>query len=161
MNKSIAVAVVAILALMAMNVIADNLPTTNSKENTLQLGAFSISLTVKDITVSKDFYSKLGFEEVGGNMEQNWLVLRNGSTTIGLFQGMFDQNLMTFNPGWSATAEPLDAFEDIRDVQQTLKERGVELATEADPAESGPASFMLVDPDGNQILVDQHVPKAP
>lgn len=127
------------------------------KESTLQLGAFSTSLNVRNIRVSKEFYEKLGFKEVGGDIEQSWLILRNGTTTIGLFQGMFEQNIMTFNPGWGDNAEQLQTFDDVREIQSELKQHGVELITEADGA--GPASFTLADPDGNQILVDQHVPK--
>ncbi len=123
----------------------------------MKLGAFSISLTVKDIEVSRVFYSKLGFEQVAGDQAQNWLILRNGSTTIGLFQGMFEKNSLTFNPGWDAEARPLPSFDDVRDLQKQLKADGVEFQTEADETTTGPASFVLVDPDGNPILVDQHV----
>ena len=122
----------------------------------MDIGAFSISLVVKDIKTSKDFYQKLGFEEVGGDISQNWLILRNGDHTIGLFQGMFDKNLMTFNPGWDKNATNLDTFTDIRQLQRCLKEQGLEFASEADENSKGPASFMLIDPDGNTILVDQH-----
>ena len=123
----------------------------------MHLGAFSISLAVKDIEVSREFYAKLGFEEVGGDIAQNWLILRNGDHTIGLFQGMFEGNLMTFNPGWDKHANPLESFTDIRVLQQQLKEQGVAFVMQADETTSGPASFMLTDPDGNSILVDQHV----
>jgi lactoylglutathione lyase len=132
----------------------------NMHNEVSSLGAFSVSLAVKDIKASKAFYEKLDFKETGGNLEQNWIILRNGKTTIGLFQGMFDANIMTFNPGWNAAAEPLDEFEDIRDLQRTMKERGLKLTTEADESTSGPASLVLVDPDGNMILVDQHVKRA-
>lgn len=121
------------------------------------LGAFSISLAVKDLTASRDFYRKLGFEAVGGKLEQNWLILRNGTATIGLFQGMFDRNLLTFNPGWDAECAPLDRFTDVRALQKQLESDGVVLATRADEGTTGPASFVVVDPDGNPILVDQHV----
>ena len=121
------------------------------------LGAFSISLAVKDLTASRDFYRKLGFEAVGGKLEQNWLILRNGTATIGLFQGMFDRNLLTFNPGWDAECTPLDRFTDVRALQRQLESDGVVLATRADEGTTGPASFVVVDPDGNPILVDQHV----
>jgi catechol 2,3-dioxygenase-like lactoylglutathione lyase family enzyme len=124
----------------------------------MRLGAFSISLAVKDIETSRDFYTKLGFEQVGGNIEQNWLILRNESTVLGLFQGMFEQNMLTFNPGWNQQQEQLSQFEDVREIQRALKESGVSLMTEADEEDTEPASFMLVDPDGNPILVDQHVP---
>jgi catechol 2,3-dioxygenase-like lactoylglutathione lyase family enzyme len=122
----------------------------------MDLGAFSISLTVKDIKRSHDFYKKLGFEEVGGEIAQNWLILRNGECTLGLFQGMFDKNILTFNPGWDSQANELDTFTDIRALQAQLKARGLELVSEADPDTSGPASLTLLDPDGNPILIDQH-----
>lgn len=123
----------------------------------MNLGAFSVSLAVKDIHASKSFYEKLGFEEAGGDISQNWLILRNGTTTISLFQGMFQDNIMTFNPGWDHNAQPLDSFTDIREVQKTLKSNDIAFATEADESSSGPASFTIADPDGNVILVDQHV----
>jgi catechol 2,3-dioxygenase-like lactoylglutathione lyase family enzyme len=123
----------------------------------MDLGAFSISLAVQDLTASKDFYAKLGFTVVGGDAAQNWLILRNGDHTIGLFQGMFEQNILTFNPGWDKDAEKLDSFTDVRDLQEQLKESGVDLQTEADLNTAGPASFVAIDPDGNPILVDQHV----
>jgi lactoylglutathione lyase len=121
------------------------------------LGAFSISLAVKDVAASRDFYRKLGFEPVGGKLEQNWLILRNGITTIGLFQGMFEKNMLTFNPGWDAVCNPLPQFTDVRALQAKLEAQGVQLATRADEGSTGPASFVVVDPDGNPILVDQHV----
>lgn len=123
----------------------------------MQLGAFSISLAVKDIQASREFYEKLGFGVVGGDQEQNWLILRNSGHTIGLFQGMFEGNLLTFNPGWDDEAQPLDSFTDIRDVQRVLKAKGLPIISEADESTSGPASFITQDPDGNTILVDQHV----
>lgn len=123
----------------------------------MNLGAFSISLAVKDIAVSKAFYEKFGFSEFAGDITQNWLIMKNGEATIGLFQGMFEKNILTFNPGWSADAEPTDDFTDVRELQRRLKEQGVELVTEADENGAGPASFATVDPDGNPILVDQHV----
>lgn len=125
----------------------------------LQLGNFSISLTVKDIRASKAFYEKLDFKQVNGKVEQNWVVMQNGTTTIGLFQGMFDKNTLTFNPGWNAMKETLKEFHDVRDLQRTLKARGLTPAPAADESTDGPAYFMLTDPDGNPILVDQHVPK--
>lgn len=125
----------------------------------MQLGAFSVSLAVKDLAASQAFYEKLDFRVVGGDANQNWLILRNGTTTIGLFHGMFEQNILTFNPGWNADAEALDDFEDVRAIQAKLEERGLELTSKADSSSDGPASFVLVDPDGNPILVDQHVPK--
>ena len=123
----------------------------------MELGAFSISLTVSDIRISKDFYEKLGFEVFGGDISQNWLILKNGDHIIGLFQGMLEKNTLTFNPGWDSDARKLDAFTDIRDLQRHLKEQGVEFVSEADESTTGPASFVVVDPDGNPILVDQHV----
>lgn len=125
----------------------------------MELGAFSVSLAVKDLDASRAFYEKLGFEPVGGEASENWLIVRNGTTTIGLFQGMFDRNILTFNPGWAADPEkhPKD-FQDVREIQRELESRGVELASQADEATSGPASLTLLDPDGNSILVDQHVP---
>ena len=123
----------------------------------MQLGAFSISLAVKNIEASKAFYEKFGFEVVGGDPSQNWLILRNSGHTIGLFQGMFESNILTFNPGWDAEAQPLDSFTDVRELQRQLKAKGIQLVSEADEETSGPASLVAVDPDGNTILVDQHV----
>ncbi|MHC5212118.1 MAG: VOC family protein [Planctomycetota bacterium] len=123
----------------------------------MSLGAFSVSLAVKDLEASRAFYEKLGFETVGGVAEQNWLILRNSGHTIGLFQGMFERNLLTFNPGWDDGAKPLEEFTDIREIQRVFKNRGLELITEADPDSTGPASLTLIDPDGNPVLLDQHV----
>jgi predicted lactoylglutathione lyase len=123
----------------------------------MELGAFSVSLTVKDIHASKTFYEKLGFTKFGGDIEQNWLIMKNGNCVIGLFQDMFDQNILTFNPGWDQDAQPLESFTDIRDLQRQLKAKGIEFVSEADQDSTGPASFTLVDPDGNPILFDQHV----
>ena len=123
----------------------------------MELGAFSISLVVKDIEASKEFYGKLGFEEFGGDISQGWLILKNGDHVIGLFQGMFEKNMLTFNPGWNQSANQLEAFTDVRELQKKLKSQGVSLVSEVDESSTGPASFMLVDPDGNPILVDQHV----
>jgi lactoylglutathione lyase len=123
----------------------------------MQLGAFSISLAVKDIKASHEFYKKLGFKQVGGDIKKNWLILRNGDHTIGLFQGMFEKNSLTFNPGWGKNAENLTSFTNIRELQKTLKESGMDFVSEADENSTGPASFILMDPDGNPILVDQHV----
>jgi catechol 2,3-dioxygenase-like lactoylglutathione lyase family enzyme len=122
----------------------------------MDLGAFSVSLAVKDIEASRDFYQKLGFKEIGGDISQNWLILRNGDHTIGLFQGMFEKNTLTFNPGWDSNANDLVKFTDIRTLQRRLKEQGLEFASEADEETTGPASFLLIDPDGNPILIDQH-----
>lgn len=123
----------------------------------MELGAFSVSLAVKDIKASKEFYEKLGFEVFGGDMTQNWLILKNGDSTIGLFQGMFEKNILTFNPGWDSNAQKLDRFTDVRELQHQLKAQGVEMISEADESTAGPASFIVVDPDGNPILIDQHV----
>ena len=123
----------------------------------MELGAFSISLAVRDIEASRAFYAKFGFRVVGGEASQNWLILRNGDHTIGIFQGMFERNMLTFNPGWDKNASPLDSFTDIREIQRRLKAQGVAFLSEADEGSTGPASFMAVDPDGNPILVDQHV----
>lgn len=123
----------------------------------MNLGAFSVSLSVKDIQASKSFYKKLGFSEFGGDESQNWLILKNGDHVIGLFHGMFEGNLLTFNPGWDQSTNTLASFTDVRDLQKELKEQGVSFISEADESTSGPASFVLVDPDGNTILVDQHV----
>jgi catechol 2,3-dioxygenase-like lactoylglutathione lyase family enzyme len=123
----------------------------------MNLGAFSISLAVKDLNASKSFYEKLGFQVFGGDASQNWLILKNGDHVIGLFQGMFEQNILTFNPGWDSSARKLEAFTDVRELQRQLKAQGVELQSEADESTTGPASFVVLDPDGNPILVDQHV----
>jgi predicted enzyme related to lactoylglutathione lyase len=123
----------------------------------MELGNFSVSLTVKDIETSKLFYEKLGFTVFGGDQSQNWLIMKNGDCVIGLFQGMFDKNILTFNPGWDNNAQRLKEFADVRELQRQLKERGLDMISEADENSTGPASFMLVDPDGNPILVDQHV----
>ncbi len=123
----------------------------------MELGAFSISLTVKDIDASRKFYEKFGFQVFGGDASQNWLIMKNGGAVIGLFQGMFEKNILTFNPGWDSNAQELADYTDVRELQRRLKERGVELTGEADESTVGPASFIAVDPDGNPILVDQHV----
>jgi lactoylglutathione lyase len=123
----------------------------------MELGAFSISLTVKDLGASRNFYEKFGFSSFGGDPSQNWLILKNGDHTIGLFQGMFEKNILTFNPGWDRDAQKLSTFTDVRDLQRKLKADGVILMTEADESTTGPASFIAVDPDGNPVLVDQHV----
>ena len=123
----------------------------------MELGAFSVSLTVKDLEASKTFYEKLGFEVMGGEAEHNWLILKNRECIIGLFQGMFEKNILTFNPGWDQNANNLDSFTDVRDLQKALKAQGMTFETEADETSTGPSSFVIVDPDGNPILVDQHV----
>ena len=123
----------------------------------MELGNFSISLAVKDIEASKVFYEKLGFTVFAGDQSQNWLIMKNGDTNIGLFQGMFDKNILTFNPGWNSNAQPLEEFTDVRELQRQLKASGVNMISEADENSTGPANFMIVDPDGNTILVDQHI----
>ena len=123
----------------------------------MELGAFSVSLAVKDLAASRRFYEQLGFTPFHGEAAQNWLILKNGSHVIGLFQGMFDKNILTFNPGWDQAAQPLPSFTDVRELQRRLKQAGLKLMTEADESTQGPASIMLTDPDGNMILVDQHV----
>jgi catechol 2,3-dioxygenase-like lactoylglutathione lyase family enzyme len=125
----------------------------------MDLGAFCVSLTVADLHKSKSFYETLGFSEVGGNIDQNWLVLANGNIKIGLFQGMFEKNILTFNPGWDQRGHDTETFEDVRDLQATLQAAGVEPVRAADPDGSGPDYFTLIDPDGNPILIDQHRPK--
>jgi len=128
-----------------------------SKDAVMELGAFSISLAVKDLQASQSFYEKLGFSPFHGDAAQGWLILRNGSTVIGLFQGMFEHNILTFNPGWDQGANALESFVDVRQVQRSLEEQGVALTTRADPQTIGPAHILLSDPDGNVIMLDQHV----
>ncbi|GMU66295.1 MAG: hypothetical protein AMXMBFR36_25690 [Acidobacteriota bacterium] len=123
----------------------------------MQLGAFSVSLAVKDLAASRAFYEKLGFATLGGDASQNWLILKNGDVVIGLFQGMFEKNMLTFNPGWDQNAKPVPTFTDVREIQTRLKAQGLALATEADESTTGPAHLVVVDPDGNPILIDQHV----
>ena len=141
---------------------ASTVQSTRPAENkTLELGNFSVSLAVKDFKASMAFYQKLDFKQVGGKLEQNWVVLQNGTARIGLFQGMFDKNILTFNPGWDRACATLPDYDDVRDIQRTFTSRGLELATKADESTTGPASLVLFDPDGNQILIDQHVPSPP
>ncbi|MCB1165575.1 MAG: VOC family protein [Leptospiraceae bacterium] len=123
----------------------------------MELGAFSVSLAVKDIGASREFYGKLGFEEFGGNIKENWLILKNGDCLIGLFQGMFEGNILTFNPGWDLNAEELQEFADVRAIQKSLKDQGIQLLRETPDDGSGIGSLTLIDPDGNAILIDQHV----
>lgn len=123
----------------------------------MELGAFSVSLAVKDIEASRAFYEKLGFSTMGGDQSQGWLILRNGATVIGLFQGMFDKNILTFNPGWDQSACPLKSFTDVRDLQQSLERQGISISTRADPDSNGPAHIIFSDPDDNVIMLDQHV----
>jgi lactoylglutathione lyase len=126
-------------------------------EAVMELGNFSVSLAVKDIEASKQFYQKLGFKVFGGDQSRNWLILKNGNHVIGLFQGMFEKNILTFNPGWNSDAQQLKDFTDVRELQRQLKAQGLRMIVEADERSTGPASFMVADPDGNTILVDQHV----
>lgn len=156
--------ILAIAALTALVGCASNAPTApatrpGTPPSTLDLGAFSVSLAVKDLAASRAFYQQLGFEPAGGDPAQNWQILRNGDHVIGLFQGMFPKNILTFNPGWTQQATPMESFVDVREIQARLLASGLALTAKADPASTGPASLMLVDPDGNQILVDQHVGK--
>lgn len=133
-------------------------PTPTPEKKMMELGNFSVSLTVKDIKASKAFYEKLDFQVVAGKLEQNWIVLQSGNARIGLFQGMFDKNIMTFNPGWTKDKETMTDFQDVRELQRTLKARGLTMTTEADETTQGPAYFKVTDPDGNTLLFDQHVP---
>ena len=123
----------------------------------MKLGAFSVSLSVKNINASKEFYENLGFKVFAGDIEKNYLIMKNESSLIGLFQGMFENNILTFNPGWNSDAQTLDNFDDVRDIQKALKAKEIKLENEADETTSGPASFVVVDPDGNAILIDQHI----
>ena len=150
------------LAGLAAVMLTTNLPQDKQAkpDDSVQLGNFCISLDVKDIKASKAFYEKLGFQQTRGKVEQNWVVMMNGTTSIALFHGFFEKNTLTFNPGWDSKKETLKEFQDVRDIQRIVKERGLKLQTEADEKTDGPASFTLVDPDGNPILVDQVVAKA-
>ena len=123
----------------------------------MKLGVFSVSLSVKDLKSSKEFYENLGFSVFAGEIEKNYLIMKNENSLIGLFQGMFENNILTFNPGWDENAKKLDSFDDVRDIQKELKSKGIKLETEIDENSSGPASFIVIDPDGNAILFDQHV----
>lgn len=143
---------------------SDNYPDTNQtdgsgplkKENKMKIGAFSVSLNVKDIKASKAFYENLGFTVFGGALEQNYLIMKNENALIGLFQGMFEGNILTFNPGWDENAKNIDNFDDVREIQRLLKSKGIKLTSEADEKTTGPASITTTDPDGNAILIDQH-----
>jgi predicted enzyme related to lactoylglutathione lyase len=130
--------------------------TIKQKEESMKLGAFSMSLSVKDIKVSKQFYENLGFNVFGGALEKNYLIMKNGNSLIGLFQGMFQGNILTFNPGWDENAKNIEKFDDVREIQRQLKNKGVKIDNEADEKTSGPASIMITDPDGNVVLIDQH-----
>lgn len=129
---------------------------TKPNENNMKLGAFSLSLSVKDLKASKQFYENLGFTVFGGGMEQNYLIMKNGNALIGLFQGMFTGNILTFNPGWDENAKNMEPFDDVRTIQKQLKAKGIAINPEADENTTGPASFMVTDPDGNVVLFDQH-----
>ena len=128
-----------------------------TNQDALPLGNFSVSLAVKDLATSRAFYEKLGFAVITGETAENWLILQNGAATIGLFQGMFERNTLTFNPGWDSSGNPLPQFTDVRELQRRLKAAGIVPSAEADESGQGPASFMVIDPDGNPILFDQHV----
>ncbi len=160
LNVFLVVGLVALLSFRSSPSEAGTAPADNQKVNKLQLGAFSVSLAVKDIAKSRAFYEKLGFKKFHGVQKQNWLIMKNGDCVIGLFQGMFKKNIMTFNPGWNQNKETLKQFTDVRDIQRSLKKSGLKLTNEADESKTGPASFVLEDPDGNSILFDQHVKKA-
>jgi lactoylglutathione lyase len=144
--------------LIALAAVASAPSSSAQETKPMELGNFSVSLAVKDIKASQAFYEKIGFKPVGGKLEQNWIVLQNGSTKIGLFQGMFSKNLMTFNPGWSQDRVALERFQDVRELQRAFKARGLAIAVEADETTQGPAHFVVNDPDGNELLFDQHVP---
>lgn len=135
------------------NVIQGPVP---NESTDMKLGAFSVSISVKDLNVSKEFYENLGFKIFGGSMEQKYLIMKNGNSLIGLFQGMFTGNMLTFNPGWDENARNIEIFDDIREIQKKLKSNNIKLTMEADEKSTGPASLMTIDPDGNVILIDQH-----
>lgn len=144
------------LILLYTGVYAQDQNEQQQRTENMKLGAFSISLSVKDLKTSKEFYEKVGFEVFAGSMEMNYLIMKNGNALIGLFQGMFEGNILTFNPGWDENAQNLENFDDVRAIQEHIKNSGIQLLNEADPTTNGPASFMLTDPDGNVILFDQH-----
>ncbi len=139
---------------------SDETSSNSTSKTKMQLGNFSISLTVKDINASKDFYEKLGFKMTGGDLKRKYVVLQNDTSTIGLYQGMFEKNSLTYNPGWDRDCKTLPEFQDVREIQEELKKRGLNPIVAADESTNGPAFLTLVDPDGNPILIDQHVPKA-
>jgi len=159
MTRSIIIVVACVLAGFAWGHASNPSTTQASGEQQVNLGNFSLSLAVKDLAASRGFYEKLGFRVVFGKPASHFLILQNDTATIGLFQGMFDKNIMTFNPGWDRNMATLPEFADVRDIQRTLLGRGLQLATKADEATTGPASCTLYDPDGNQIVIDQHVPR--
>jgi catechol 2,3-dioxygenase-like lactoylglutathione lyase family enzyme len=145
-------------ALISLCTACASLPTPSKGPAPMMLGNFSVSLAVKDLAASRAFYEKLGFTAAGGN-GKNFLIVKNGAAVVGLFQGMFEKNMLTFNPGWDSAAQPLPTFDDVRDIQRVLTERGLTLATSTDGSGTGPASVMVIDPDGNPVLIDQHVPR--
>ena len=153
------IAISAALLLVGLAAMNDAQDSQQEGETEMSLGNFSVSLAVRDLQASRDFYEKLGFRAIGGDPAQNWLILQNETATIGLFQGMFDRNTLTFNPGWNRNSETLPEFDDVREIQRMLKDRGVALQAETDENASGPAHIVLIDPDGNPILIDQHVAK--
>ena len=156
--RHLALAAVALATLVSLvSTAVSQTPKPGASTTAMELGNFSVSLAVKDLAASKAFYEKLGFRATFGEATQGWLILQNKTATIGLFQGMFDKNVLTFNPGWTREGKPVGEFEDVRDLQARLLAAGLELTTKADAASTGPASFTLADPDGNMILVDQHV----
>lgn len=157
MKKSISITI-SILSAFMIGVVFTSMTTNknNMENNSLKLGVFSNSLSVKDLTLSKEFYEKLGFTIMGGSMESNYLIMKNGNSIIGLFQGMFEGNIMTFNPGWDENAQNVKEFDDIRKIQKVISEKGINLENKIDETTSGPASLMFTDPDGNVILIDQH-----
>lgn len=148
--KNISILALAVLAAFCLGFVS------HTNDNDMNLGAFSMSLSVKDLKASKEFYENLGFTVFGGGMDQNYLIMKNGNALIGLFQGMFKGNILTFNPGWDENAKDVKEFKDVREIQRHLKSKGVKLTTEADESTKGPASIFLSDPDGNVILLDQH-----
>jgi catechol 2,3-dioxygenase-like lactoylglutathione lyase family enzyme len=159
MARLVAAAFICLLAACATTPVASPAAARPDAPTPRSLGNFSVSLAVKDLGASRAFYEKLGFRMVGGDPLQNWVILQNDTATVGLFQGMFDRNVLTFNPGWDRSGATLTDFEDVRDLQRMLRDRGLTPAPGADESTPGPASFMVVDPDGNPILVDQHVPR--
>lgn len=147
---------VALAASFCFGFVGHTIVKTNEKES-MKLGAFSISLSVKDLSASKKFYETMGFQVFGGDLKKNYLIMKNGNALIGLFQGMFEGNILTFNPGWDENAKTMETFDDVREIQRHLKANGIKLTTEADEKTKGPGSIMLTDPDGNIILFDQHI----
>ena len=163
MEKNIIINLIVFLALASCsqlrlnsNSITENMKQESHKNTNMKLGAFSISLSVKDLSKSRSFYENLGFEVLGGAMDKNYLIMKNENSLIGLFQGMFEGNILTFNPGWDENAQEIENFDDVRKIQQHLKSKGVSLENETDENTSGPASFMVKDPDNNLIMIDQH-----